>query len=68
MSDGSEMKNNQPIRVLWLTALEAHEINFVGKLTLVLAFVEIWDLSHPWYKNIFGAKMYFAKSATSAVG
>ena len=40
MSDGSEMKNNQPSSMLLLTALDAREIEFVDKLVLVLAFVE----------------------------
>ena len=61
MSDGSEMKNNQPISVLWLTALEAQEINFVDKLSLVLAFVEIWDISQPLVQKYFWCENVFCK-------
>ena len=61
MSDGSEMKNNQPSSMLWLTALEAHEINFVDKLTLVLAFVETWGISHPLVQKYFWCENVFCK-------
>ena len=59
MSDGSEMKNNQPSSMLWLTALEAREIKFVDKLFLVLAFVETWGISHSLGAKIFLVQKYF---------
>ena len=68
MSDGSEMKNNQPSSVLWLTALEAQEINFVDKLSLVLVFVEIWEISHPLVQKYFWCENVFCKDCDVCSG